>query len=75
LQDEIDALGRQLTTLSQQLKGNSERAAEREAHYVTATDVLLETQDKLVTQLEVLIDRVQVLASNESPLPKPRAIA
>jgi hypothetical protein len=75
VQNELNALGRQLTTLSQQMKGNSERAAEREAHYVTATDVLLETQDKLVTQLEVLIDRVQVLASHESPVQKPRAIA
>jgi hypothetical protein len=74
-QQELEALGRQLTTLSQEIKGNSQRAAQREAHYASATDVLLETQDKLVTQLEVLIDRVQTLSAQESPLPKPRAIA
>ena len=75
LQSELDALGRQLTTLSQELKGNSRRAAQREAQFEAATEELLETQDKLVTQLEVLIDRVQTLSSPESPAAKPRAIA
>jgi hypothetical protein len=71
----LEELGKQLTTLSQDLKGNTLRAAEREAHYATAADVLLDTQHKLVSQLEVLLDQVHALKSNDPAVPSPRAIA
>src|SRR5262245_59684997 len=75
VQQEIEELGNQLSTLSHELKGNTERAVERETTYVEATDTLLDTQQKLVSQLEVLVDQVQSLKSNESQATKPRAIA
>ena len=74
-QHDLEELGKQLTTLSQEMKGNTLRAVEREAHYATATDVLLDTQHKLVSQLEVLLDQVHTLKSNDPTLQKPRAIA
>jgi hypothetical protein len=75
VQEEIEELGKHLSTLSQEIKGNTQRAVAREATYVEATDTLLETQDKLVSQIEVLLDQVQTLKSNETPIQKPRAIA
>jgi hypothetical protein len=75
VQEEIEELGKHLSTLSQELKGTTQRAAAREATYVEATDTLLETQDKLVSHIEVLLDQVQTLKSNEAPVQKPRAIA
>ncbi len=75
LQQDLEELGKQLASLSQEMKGNSLRAVERDAHYTTAADVLLDTQQKLVSQLELLLDQVQVLKSHESTQQKPRAIA
>jgi hypothetical protein len=74
-QQDLEELGKQLTTLSQDLNGSSLRAAEREAMYATATDVLLDTQHKLVSQLEVLLEQVHALKSNELAAQTPRAIA
>jgi hypothetical protein len=74
-QHDLEELGKQLTTLSQDLKGNSLRAAEREAKYATAADVLLDTQHKLVSQLEVLLDQVHALKANDPAIQTPRAIA
>jgi hypothetical protein len=74
-QQDLEELGKQLTTLSQEMRGNTQRAAEREAHYATAADVLLDTQHKLVSQLEVLLDQVHALKANEAAVPAPRAIA
>jgi hypothetical protein len=48
---------------------------EREAIYAEAADQLLETQQKLVSQLEAVVDQVQTLKANEAPVQKPRAIA
>ncbi|MGE5193356.1 MAG: FHA domain-containing protein [Deltaproteobacteria bacterium] len=75
LQQEIEELGRQLSTLAHELMGSTQRAAEREATYAEAADTLLDTQDKLVSQLEVLLDQVQTLKASEAPTSKPRAIA
>jgi hypothetical protein len=75
VQKELEELGQHLSTLSDQMKGNSKRASEREAQYVAAADVLLETQQKLVSQLEVLVDQVESLKTQETPVTKPRAIA
>lgn len=74
-QKEIEELGRQLSSLSQEMKGNSDRAVERETTYADAADTLLNTQEKLVSQLEVLLDQVQTLKESDSPVQKPRAIA
>jgi hypothetical protein len=75
LQNDVEELGRQLSSLSQQVQGSAQRASEREAHYVAAADQLLDTQDKLVSQLEAVIDQVQVLKAGDSQNHKPRAIA
>jgi hypothetical protein len=75
VQADLDKLGEHLTNLSQELKGTSERATRREAELASATDDLLDTQNKLVTQLEAVIDQVQTLKSNETPKHQPRAIA
>jgi hypothetical protein len=75
VQADLDKLGEHLTNLSQELKGTSERATRREAELASVTDDLLDTQNKLVTQLEAVIDQVQTLKSNEAPKVQPRAIA
>jgi hypothetical protein len=75
VQQEIEELGRHLSELAHEIKGTTQRAARREATYAEAADTLLDTQDKLVSQLEVLLDQVQTLKSNEAPASKPRAIA
>ncbi len=61
IHEDLEKLGEQLTSLSQELKGSSERATRREAQFASATDELLDTQHKLVTQLEVVLDQVQTL--------------
>jgi len=75
IEQDVEDLGRQLTSLSQEMKGNSQRATEREAHFASAADQLLDTQDKLVSQLEAVLDQVQTLKDSDSPNQKPRAIA
>ena len=74
-QKDIEELGKQLTTISQAILGNSQRATEREAIYASTADQLLDTQQKLVSQLEAVVDQVQSLKANEAPIQKPRAIA
>jgi hypothetical protein len=74
-QSDIEELGKQLTTISQAILGNSQRATEREAIYASAADQLLDTQHKLVSQLEAVVDQVQSLKASEAPIQKPRAIA
>jgi hypothetical protein len=71
---EIEELGQQLSSIAAEIQGNSRRAVARESTYAEAADTLLDTQQKLVSQLEVLLDQVQVLKASESPT-KPRAIA
>jgi hypothetical protein len=75
LERDIAELGKQLTTISQELLENSQRSTEREAIYAQAADQLLDTQQKLVSQLEAVVDQVQTLKANEAPIQKPRAIA
>src|SRR5436190_8056786 len=75
LREDIEALGKQLSTISQAMLGSSQRATEREAIYAQAADQLLDTQQKLVSQLEAVVDHVQTLKENETPIQKPRAIA
>jgi|GEM_PF-636587 len=75
LQDDIDELGKQLSSISKAILGSSQRATEREALYAQAADQLLDTQQKLVSQLEAVVDQVQTLKENEMPVQKPRAIA
>jgi hypothetical protein len=75
LQDDIEELGIQLSSISKAILGSSQRATEREALYAQAADQLLDTQHKLVSQLEAVVDQVQTLKENEAPLQKPRAIA
>jgi hypothetical protein len=75
VQADLEKLGEQLTSLSQELKGTTERATRREAELASATDDLLATQHQLVTQLEAVIDQVQTLKSNEPSKLQPRAIA
>jgi hypothetical protein len=74
-QRDIEKLGEQLTTISQEILGNSQRASAREAVYTQAADQLLDAQHKIVSQLEAVVDQVQSLKSNETPIHKPRAIA
>lgn len=75
LERDLDELGQQLTSLSQEIQSNTLRASDREAHYATAADALFDTQQKLVSQLEVLLAQVQSLKAQETQAPKPRAIA
>jgi hypothetical protein len=75
VQQDIEALGRHLSELAHEIKGTTQRAAERETTYAEAADTLLDTQDRLVSQIEVLLDEVQTLKSSETPASKPRAIA
>ena len=75
IHEDLEKLGEQLTSLSQELKGSSERATRREAQFASATDELLDTQQKLVSQLGVVLDQVQTLKTSDAPLQKPRAIA
>lgn len=75
IQNDLEKLGEQLSSLSQELKGSSERATRREVQLASATDELLDTQQKIVSQLEVVIDQVQTLRASEAPVQKPRAIA
>jgi pSer/pThr/pTyr-binding forkhead associated (FHA) protein len=72
--NELELLGRQLTALSQELQSNSERASVRESQYAAATDLLMETQHKLASQLEALVSRVGIVQQQAVPT-KPRAIA
>lgn len=67
-------LGRQIASLSQEIRSTTERASQREAVMAAAAEDLLETQEKLVSQLEAVVDQVQTLKS-ESHQPAPRAIA
>ncbi|HEY3967862.1 MAG TPA: FHA domain-containing protein [Planctomycetaceae bacterium] len=75
IHEDLEKLGEQLSSLSQELKGSSERATRREAQFASATDELLDTQQKLVSQLGVVLDQVQTLKTSDAPLQKPRAIA
>jgi hypothetical protein len=75
LQQDLEELAGQLASLSSEIQGSSARAAERESQYASAADLLMETQQKLVSQLEVLLDQVHGIKSQEPSAPKPRAIA
>lgn len=75
IREDLEKLGEQITNLSQELKGTTERATRRDAQFASATDELLDTQQKLVSQLEVVLDQVQTLKASEAPVQKPRAIA
>jgi hypothetical protein len=74
LQKELLQLGEQLALLSQQLTQSSQRASVREAEYASATDVLMETQQKLLNRFETLLTHVQRL-QEQKPAPISRAIA
>jgi hypothetical protein len=71
---ELEQLGRQLTELSQELQSSSERSTARESHYAEATELLMQTQDKLASQLETLVAQVAIIPQ-QSAASKPRAIA
>jgi hypothetical protein len=71
---ELEQLGMQLTSLSQELRTGSERATARESNYAEATDLLMETQHKLASQLETLLSQV-VTMQQKSETPRTRAIA
>jgi len=76
LQSELEQLGKQLATLSLELKQNAQRASDREAEFATATDVLMETQQKLISRFETLMSYVEQLQQQkQSPTPMNRAIA
>lgn len=76
LQNELEQLGKQLATLSQELKHNAQRASAREAEFATATDVLMETQQKLISRFEMLMSHVEQLQQQkQAPSPMNRAIA
>ncbi|MBI3864281.1 MAG: hypothetical protein HY290_20550 [Planctomycetia bacterium] len=75
IHDDLEKLGEQLSNLSQELKGTTERASRRDAEIASATDDLLDTQHKLVSQLETVLDQVQTLKASDAPVQKPRAIA
>lgn len=74
-QRELEDLAAQLASLSGEIQGSTARATAREAQYTSAADLLMETQQKLVAQLEVLLDQVQGIKAQEPSAPKPRAIA
>lgn len=71
---ELEQLGRQLTELSQELQSSSQRSTVRETHYAEATELLMQTQDKLASQLETLVSQVSGIQQQAAPS-KPRAIA
>jgi len=75
LQQDLEELAGQLASLSSEIQGSSARAAERESQYASAADLLMETQQKLVSHLEVLLDQVHGIKSQEPSAAKPRAIA
>ncbi len=75
LQNDIEEIGKQLSSISKAILGSSQRATEREALYAQAADQLLDTQQKIVSQLEAVVEQVQTLKENEAPIQKPRAIA
>jgi len=70
----IEELGQALHQISQELQRRSERATEREAGYVAATTTLVETQQQLVSQMELLTEQVQSMQSTPAERLK-RAIA
>ena len=71
---ELDELGRQIAELSNEIHENSERGLAREARFADAADLLLDTQSRLVSQLETVLARVSAI-KQQNPGPKPRAIA
>jgi hypothetical protein len=72
----LEHLANQMAGLSQELHSNSRRATEREATYADAANLLLEAQQKLVSQLETLLEQVQTLQQQQSgPKLHTRAIA
>ena len=74
-QQDMEELGKQISNLSQELLSSAQRATERETIYAQAADELLDTQHKLASQLETVVDQVQSLKANEAPIQRPRAIA
>lgn len=74
LQNELEQLGRQLTALSHELKQNSLRASAREAEFASTTDLLLDTQQKLMSRFESLMSHVEQLQQQKQS-PMNRAIA
>lgn len=71
---DLSQVGAHLSSLSQEIRNNSARAKDREAHLVEAADTLLDTQERLAEQLEAVIEHV-ASAPPALPLAKPRAIA
>jgi hypothetical protein len=72
--EEIEQLGRQLTELSQELQSSSQRSNAREMSYAEATELLMQTQEKLASQLETLVSQVSII-QQQPAASKPRAIA
>lgn len=71
---DLEQLAQSLGDLSHELQQTTLRATEREAGYATATEVLLEAQEKLASQFETLLSQVESLREERQPL-RTRAIA
>lgn len=71
---ELEQLGKQLTELSHEVQTSSQRSSVREQQYAEATELLMQTQDKLASQLETLVSHVSGMQEQPAPS-KPRAIA
>ena len=62
---DLEGMGRSLSLFSSELKQRALTASEREAGYASAVTLLLETQQKLVSQVELLL--IQVSALRNAP--------
>ncbi|MSR58578.1 MAG: hypothetical protein EXS05_13145 [Planctomycetaceae bacterium] len=75
LRNELEQLGRQLEVLSQELREGSRRSHDRDSSYAAMSDTLLDTQHKLVQQLEGLLSQVENLHQGQPATQRSRAIA
>lgn len=74
--NELAEIGQALQLLSQEIQTRSQRSTERELTLAQTISQLLETQQRLVTQLEQVTRQVHALQGRAAASsPKPRAIA
>lgn len=74
--NDLEEMGRSLSLFSKELARRAQHSSERETGYASAVTLLLETQQKLVSQVEQLLVQVSELRSSHgNPEIRPRAIA
>lgn len=73
--DEVEELGRGLTSLSQELRDGAQKFFDRESRHAAATEAVMETQERLASQLETLLAEVAAMQEQQPAASRPRAIA